>query len=221
MQQRTALILGASGLTGGHCLEILLHDPTYSHVSILVRRRMDIEHPKLEQHMVDFELLQYSAPLLKADDVFCCLGTTIKTAGSQEAFKRVDYEYPLNAAQLAFKNGVQNFLLVSSNGADAASKIFYSRTKGELESALKKIGFKSLSIFRPSLLIGKRSEGRFGEKLGEIIGWLLKPLLIGPLKKFRPIEARLVACAMVNVAKSGLKGTHIFESDEIQTIGQR
>jgi uncharacterized protein YbjT (DUF2867 family) len=223
MQQRTALILGASGLTGGHCLDLLLKDDQYSQVIVLLRKKLDITHPKLEQHIVDFELLQYneqSCGLLQAQDIFCCLGTTIKTAGSQEAFRNVDYNYPLNAAKIAFKNGVENFLLVSSNGADAHSKIFYSRIKGELENALKKIGFKSLLIFRPSLLLGKRSEGRTGEFVGKIIGNVLKPTLVGPLKKYRPIEAEVVARAMITAAKSGFKGVHVFESDEIQKIGE-
>jgi uncharacterized protein YbjT (DUF2867 family) len=220
MQQRTALLLGASGLTGSHCLQLLLRDEAYSQVCIIVRRKLAVEHPKLAQHVVDFELLNYNEQLLKGDDVFCCLGTTIKTAGSQEAFKRVDYDYPLTAAKIAFKNGVKNFLLVSSNGADAKSNIFYSRVKGELENALKKIGFKSLLIFRPSLLLGKRSESRFGEKVGEILGNIFKPLLAGPLKKYRPIEAEVVARAMITAAKSGFKGVHIFESDEIQKIGE-
>ncbi len=223
MQQRTALILGASGLTGGHCLALLLKDDEYSHVSILLRKKLDVQHPKLEQHIVDFELLQYSeqsGELLKAQDVYCCLGTTIKTAGSQDAFKRVDFDYPLNAAKIAFKNGVENFLLVSSNGAEARSKIFYSRIKGELENALKKVGFKSLCIFRPSLLIGKRSKGRTGEFFGMVIGGILRPFLIGLFKKYRPIEAEVVARAMITAAKSGFKGVHIFESDEIQKIGE-
>lgn len=220
MQYRTALILGASGLTGGHCLDLLLKDETYSRVSILLRKKLDMQHEKLEQHIVDFELLKYNEHFWQGQDVFCCLGTTIKTAGSQEAFKKVDYEYPLNAAKIAFKNGAENFLLVSSNGADANSKIFYSRVKGELESALKKIGFKSLQIFRPSLLLGKRSKGRTGEAVGKVVGAIFRPFLIGPFKKYRPIEAEVVAHAMVRVAKSGFTGVHIFESDEIQKIGE-
>ena len=160
---KTALIAGASGLTGGYLLNLLLESPEYSSVIAYVRKSSGLTHPKLKEIVVDWETLQEP---VAAEDIFCCLGTTIKKAGSQEAFRRVDYNYPLQLAQLQYRGGSQQFLLVSAMGADAKSSIFYSRVKGELENALQSIGYKSLHIFRPSFIAGPRKESRTGEKIG-------------------------------------------------------
>lgn len=130
MNDRTALLLGATGLVGGHCLNFLLNDESYGRVSVLGRRPLEREHPKLEQHLVDFDRLENSAELIQAQDVFCCLGTTIKKAGSQEAFRRVDFEYPLQSARVAARQGAERFLIVTAIGADPGSRIFYNRVKG-------------------------------------------------------------------------------------------
>ena len=220
MNTRKALLLGASGLIGGHCLALLLQDDTYDEVIVLLRKPLPQTHPKLTQHIVNFDRLHEHAALLTADDVFCCLGTTIKKAGSQGAFRKVDFTYAYEAAQLAVANGAEQFLLVSSLGADANSSVFYSRVKGELEIAISALPFTAVSIFQPSLLLGERAEFRLGERLAEPLAKALSFLLLGPFRKYRPIEARTVAAAMIQVAKSQPKGVQVYESDQIQEIGQ-
>lgn len=220
MNTRKALLLGASGLIGRHCLTLLLQDEAYDEVITPVRKPLPQTHPKLTQHGVNFDRLQEYTALLKANDVFCCLGTTIKKAGSQEAFRRVDFTYAYEAAQLAVNNGAEYFLLVSSLGADANSSVFYSRVKGELENAISALPFAAISIFQPSLLLGERTEFRLGERIAEPLAKALSFLLLGPLRKYRPIEARTVASAMIKIAKSQPKGVKVYESDRIQELGQ-
>jgi uncharacterized protein YbjT (DUF2867 family) len=216
MDKRAALLVGATGLVGGHCLNYLLKDDKYHQIVALTRRNLDFRNPKLEQYIVDFDRLENYTDQIKADDIFCCLGTTIKKAGSQEAFRRVDYHYPVKIAQLAAKNGARQFLLISSLGANKDSKIFYNRVKGEIEAAIREIPFYGIQIFRPSLLVGERAESRMGEKAGEFVLKMLKPVIIGNWKKYRAITAENVAKAMVEIAKTDLKGIHIYESNQIQ-----
>ena len=217
---RTALLLGASGLIGGHCLDLLLRDEAYDQIIALVRKRLPKNHRKLTQHEVNFDGLSEYANVLKADDVFCCLGTTIKKAGSQEAFRKVDFTYAHEAAKLAAANGAKQFLLVSSLGADAKSSVFYSRVKGEIEAAISALNFASVSIFRPSLLLGERTEFRLAERLAEPFAKALSFFLIGGLRKYRAIEARTVAAAMIEIAKANTQGVTVFESDRIQEIAE-
>jgi len=214
---KTALIAGASGLTGGYLLTQLLDDPEYSTVIAYVRKSSGLTHPKLKEILVDWETLLEP---VAAEDVFCCLGTTIKKAGSQEAFRRVDYDYPLQLAQLQYRGGSQQFLLVSAMGADAKSAIFYSRVKGELENALQSIGYKSLHIFRPSFIAGPRKESRPGEKIGLAIFSLLSPLFIGPLKKYVPIQAEHIARAMLRTAQKNEPGMRLYDSAVTNEIGK-
>lgn len=211
---RTALIVGATGLVGNELLHLLLSQDLYEKVVVLVRKQIQVQHDKLVQKVIDFDSLDDYEQYLAVDDVFCCLGTTIKKAGSEEAFKKVDYEYPLKVAQLAKKNGVQQFLIISAIGADSSSKIFYNRTKGEVEDALMKIGFPSLHIFQPSLLVGKRNEFRFGEKLGIFLSPIYSPLLRGKLSKYKPVQANLVAMSMCNIAKKGNKGNFVYQYND-------
>jgi uncharacterized protein YbjT (DUF2867 family) len=214
---KTALIAGASGLTGGYLLNLLLESPEYSSVIAYVRKNSGLTHPKLREIVVDWETLQEP---VAAEDVFCCLGTTIKKAGSQEAFRRVDYDYPLQLAQLQFRGGSQQFLLVSAMGADAKSSIFYSRVKGELENILQSIGYKSLHIFRPSFIAGPRKESRPGEKIGLAIFSILSPLFIGPLKKYAPIQAEHIARAMLRTAQKNEPGTRVYDSAVTDELGK-
>jgi len=215
---KSALVLGASGLVGGHCLDLLLADPTYAQVRVLVRSPLPHQNAKLQQHLCDFTQLEKYADLIRAQEVFCCLGTTIKKAGSQAAFRQVDFEYPRAGAELAVRNGAEQFLLVTALGASARSSIFYNQVKGELEVAMQKLPFRALHIFRPSLLLGRRGEFRRGEKIGEVLMKPLSFLLRGSWRKYRPIFARAVATAMVNVAKMNLAGYHIYESDRMQEL---
>jgi uncharacterized protein YbjT (DUF2867 family) len=218
MKSKSALLIGASGLVGGHCLGFLLDDPSYTHVSVLVRTPLQKTHEKLIQHVVDFDELESLGKCLPVDDVYCCLGSTIKKAGSQEAFRKVDFDYPVKIAALAQHCGANQFLVVSSLGADAHSRIFYNRVKGEMEGAIRKISYSAFQIFRPSLLLGERMEQRTGEQIGAFVMAALKFTMKGPLKKYRALHARDVAQAMVHVAQMDLSGVNIFESLRIQEI---
>jgi uncharacterized protein YbjT (DUF2867 family) len=218
METKTALLVGASGLVGGHCLQFLLEEPSYMSVVALVRKPLSISHPKLVQHLVEFSELETFGQLMYADDVYCCLGTTIKKAGTQEAFRKVDFDYPIKIAALTQHCGANQFLIVTSLGADPHSRIFYNRVKGEVEEAIRKISFTTINIFCPSLLLGERTEHRTGEKAGAFIMSGLKYALAGPLKKYRAIQARDVTKGMVQVAQKNLKGVNIFDSKQIQEI---
>lgn len=213
---KTALVLGATGLIGNYLLFKLLQSDRYARVVSLVRRPLHYDHPKLEERVVDFENLQPDD--VRADDVFCCLGTTIGKAGSQEAFRKVDFQYPVDVARLAFQHGAKQYLLVSSVGADAKSRVFYSRTKGETEEALRALGYESLHVFRPSMLLGKRKEFRLGEEVGRVLGILLTPVfwLIPPLRRYQAVQASKVATAMLEIAKQDVTGVHVYESDVLQ-----
>lgn len=215
---RTALLLGATGLVGGHCLDLLLNDSAYDKVFVLGRRPVSREHAKLEQHVVDFERLADFASLMRADDLFSCLGTTIKKAGSKENFRRVDFTYQYETARLASEQGAKQLLLVSALGADPRSSIFYNRVKGELEEAVSKLAYDAVNIFRPSLLLGERAEFRLGESVAELPMRYVSFLMVGPLAKYRPVHARAVASAMLKIAKEQRTGTSVFESDRIRRM---
>jgi uncharacterized protein YbjT (DUF2867 family) len=221
MKPKSALLIGASGLVGGHCLRYLLDEPAYARVTIIVRTPISIAHDKLVQHVIDFDELGTLGEAFYADDVYCCLGTTINKAKTQEAFRRVDFDYPVKIAALTQHCGADQFLLVSSLGADPHSRIFYNRVKGEVEEAIRKMSFTSFQIFRPSLLLGERKEHRTVEKAGAFIFSGLKYIMGGPLKKYRAIQASDVAKAMVRAAQINLQGRNIFESHEIQEIADK
>lgn len=219
--KKTALVIGASGLVGKQCLYQLFEQDEYTEVHCLVRRKLAMKSTKLHQHLFDFESPDQYPSGLKADAVFCTIGTTIRTAGSKEAFQKVDYEYPLTLAKLALKNENSKFLLVSALGADPGSAIFYNRVKGELEEALKKFPFPALHIFRPSILDGSRREFRPAEKVALNILKIFSFLLIGPLRKYRPVPTFVLARAMVRASLDDKTGIHIHESDEILRMGKK
>ncbi|MFZ5816068.1 MAG: oxidoreductase [Bacillota bacterium] len=216
---RRALVLGATGLVGGEVVRLLLEQPEYERVVVLVRRGLGWSHPRLEQRVVEFDRLAEQREAFAVDDLYCCLGTTIRKAGSQAAFRRVDYEYPLTAARLAKEAGVQRYLLVSSMGADPNSAIFYSRVKGEMEQAIAAVGLPSLLIFRPSLLLGERQEVRPAERVAAVIMRAMGPLMVGPLARYRAVEGRTVARAMIRVALEGPTGVHRCLNDQILRLG--
>src|SRR5215470_213895 len=212
---RTALVVGGSGLVGRFCLQALLDDPAYGSVITLARREMPgAAHPRLTQKVLSFDALA-SLDLPPLEDVFCALGTTIRTAGSQEVFRRVDYDLPLAVADHALKFGARQFVLVSSIGADAKSKNFYLRTKGEVEDMLRRLPFKTLHVFRPSFLMGKREESRMGESIAIPLAKVLQFVLIGGLRRYRPISAQTVGRGMVAAAKANRQGKFIWQFDEI------
>jgi uncharacterized protein YbjT (DUF2867 family) len=221
MGNKTALVLGSTGLVGRELTRILLEDVRYGKIITLVRRKTGQQHPKLEEHVVDFERLADHKDLFAVHDVFCCLGTTMKKAGSREAFRKVDLEYPLAAAKLAKEKGVEKFLVITAIGANRRSVFFYNRVKGELEESLKSLHLPSLIIFRPSLLLGERSEKRTGEDLAAALYRLTKPLFIGPLARYSPVEAETVALAMRNAAGLEQKGVRMIPSHEIRQMAKR
>lgn len=216
--EKTALVVGATGLVGSELLSLLLKDNYYSHVKVVARRELDIEDSKLEVITADFEDLAKLSEKLTADDVYCCLGTTMKKAGSKEAFYKVDFHYPLEIAKLTQAQKASQFFLVSAMGANIQSKIFYNKVKGEIEVAISSIPFQGVNVFRPSLLLGDRKEQRIGEKFAIIISSIISPLLVGPLRKFKPIHASTIALGMLKIAKQELNGFYIFESDQIKKI---
>lgn len=197
---KKALVLGASGLVGGHLLNQLLADVRYEKVSALVRSMPEMTHPKLGWQLVDFDQMENARSAFCVDHVFVCLGTTIKTAGSQEAFRRVDYHYVLKAAQLAKQAGTNYFGFVSAIGANARSRVFYNRVKGELEVDVARLGLRRWNAVRPSLLLGDRKEFRFGERLGEAVMKALAWAMVGKWRYYRPIHASVVAEHMIRLA---------------------
>ncbi|WP_417501751.1 NAD(P)H-binding protein [Marinobacter sp.] len=196
------LLLGATGLTGGLVLEGLLARDEVESVIVPVRKPLESDHKKLRQQEIDFDRMADYAELFEVDVVICCLGTTIKKAGSQEQFRKVDYGYCLKAAELGRAAGARGFILMSAIGSSSSSTIFYNRVKGELEDAVRKVGYPNLSIYHPSLLLGDRPEHRLGEAIGAKAMPLVNRVLLGPLEKYRGIEAQTVASAMVNEACS-------------------
>ena len=215
MTARSALVLGATGLVGRCCLELLLEDHRYDTVHAIVRTALSRQHPKLQQHVISFTDLAGEVAKLGVTDVFCCLGTTIGIAGSREAFRKVDYDLPLAIARRALERGARQFLFVSAMGADAHSLVFYNRVKGELESAAAGLGFHAAIAFRPSLLAGDRAQFRLGERVALMV---LQPARWLVPRKYRPVAGLAVARAMAAFAKRGLAGFHVVPSDAIQAF---
>ncbi len=215
---KKALITGASGLIGKELTDLLLQSGEYQEILILVRKPLNIRHPKLTQIIYNFDHPDNS--VIQADDIYCTLGSTIKKAGSKEAFRKIDFEYPLQIAQAALQNGARQLLIVTALGSDPKSMIFYNRVKGEVEKALEKLDYGSLHIFRPSLLTGNRTEKRAGENFAKILAKIVDPLLMGPLQKYRSIQGKQVAKAMIKVAQKASLGVHRYDSDEIHQLSK-
>lgn len=211
------MIVGATGLVGGHVLGLLLEDAFYTRVISVSRRPIPITPAKLEQHIVDFAALPEFPP---AADAFCCLGTTIRRAGSQEAFRLVDHDYVLGFANAAQRAGAKQLVLVSAVGADPAARVFYTRVKGEVEAAVRQIPFDGIQIFRPSLLLGERTEFRLGERVATWFAPVAGLALVGSLRRYLPIQASDVARAMVRVAREAPRGPNVFEYDGILALAK-
>lgn len=207
------MVAGATGLVGSHVLKLLIADPAWTRVVTLGRRPSHVRDPKLEQRIVDLGALEAMSDLPLPHDIFCCIGTTIKQAGSQDAFRKVDYDYVAGLARMGVRQGAKQFLLVSAIGADPESRFFYSRVKGEAEAAVRQLPYRGIQIFRPSLLLGDRAEFRVGERIATLVTPLLNPLLISRLRRYRPIAASAVAGAMVRIAKEAPRGPNVFEYD--------
>jgi len=207
MTSRTAILAGATGLVGGHCVHPLLE--RYDRLVVLGRRIALSPAEGLSQHIVDFDHLDRNPELLHGDDFFCCLGTTLRDAGSTGAFRRIDHDYVVELARLALDGGVRRGFVVTALGADPDSRVFYNRVKGELEEALGAMSFEALHIVRPSLMLGPRSTRRPAERLGQWAGRLTGPLFVGPLGRYRAIPAEDVAATLVACADSPSTGVHV------------
>ncbi len=210
---KTALIAGATGLIGNQLLNLLLDSNRYDIVKAVTRKPIHQIHQKLENFVIDLDQLHVDSIQLKADDVFCCLGTTMKQAGSKPAFRKVDYEYPLTLARLTKELGAKQYLLVSALGANKNSSVYYNRVKGEVEEAITSVGFDALHIFRPSLLLGHRSEKRSGEGAATFLFKYFNFLIPA---KYDAIDSDKVASAMLHYAMLEQRGVHIHESMRLQ-----
>lgn len=200
---RTAVIAGHTGLVGRHLLDLLLADARYTRIIAIGRRAPGRMDPRLEVITSDMGALTQLSGRLAADDAFCCLGTTIKAAGSKAAFERVDFHMVVDFARATRGAGARRFFAVSSLSADPRSPIYYSRVKGRAEQALREVGFDALHVVRPSLLLGERAEHRAGEALAQRVAPLIGPFMRGSLAKYRPIEARAVAQSLIALSRRG------------------
>lgn len=216
---KTALIAGGTGLVGRHLVDLLLEAKEFDEVKVLVRKGSTHQFKGVSILEVDYDHLSDYKNQLRADAVFCCLGTTMKKAGSKEQFQRVDLTYPYELAMFSLENGSQQFNIITASGANADSMFYYNKIKGEVENAISNLEFQSINIFRPSLLLGQREEQRIGEKVGAVVAKVINPLLMGGLNKYRAIQAETVARAMVNVSLENRKGLQIIPSDELQVYG--
>lgn len=219
--RRTVVVLGGTGLVGGHLVRALAADPGVGHVRAPLRR-LTPAFPGLavETPVLDFRRVSEAGGILACDQLFVCLGTTLRQAGSRQAFRSVDFDAVVDAASAAVTAGAQAIFMVSSVGADASSRSFYLRVKGEVEQALAALPVPSLHIFRPSILTGARAESRPGERLGILVTTLASPFLRRGLRRYRPIAAEAVARAMARVASGPEPGRHVHESEAIAALGR-
>ena len=217
MSEKTALLLGATGLVGSECLKRLATDDYYSRIIVLTRRALTdaAGGPKVESRAIDFDRISDCRGLLKASHVFCTLGSTLRKAGSKEQFRRIGFKYVHDIAATCAAQGTEHFLVVSAMGANARSRIFYSRVKGEMEEALQRLSIKGLSVFRPSLILGDRKEYRLKEEISKSLSSAFAFAVPG---KYKPVEAAAIAKAMLTAAHAGPVGFRIYESDEIQRM---
>lgn len=216
MSKFIAIIAGGTGLVGSEVISQLLNDADFEKIIVLNRRSISYSNSKIQEIIVDFNQLNLSLKNLKPTHAFCCLGTTIKIAGSKEAFRKVDYDYVLNFSKAVHQLGCQNFNVITALGTSTSSMFFYNQVKFEITEALKTIGFKELNILQPSLLLGERDDSRSGEDIAQkFFGWT-KGLWVGPLKNYAGIQGSQVAKAMIEIAKSSQDGVQIYESAQLQ-----
>lgn len=218
MKKKSAIILGATGLTGQYVLQYLIDNPAYEQVTVISRRPLELDHPKVHVLVCDLFKLENIKDQFKADEVYCCIGTTKKKTPDQETYKRIDHGIPLAAATLCKTNGINTFIVISSMGADPQSRIFYNRTKGEMERDVLSQKIEQTYILRPSIIEGSRNEHRIGEKIGIFAFKVLNGMLVGSFKKYRSIHAKKIAKAMIRLADQGFHKP-VLVSNEIQLLG--
>lgn len=212
---KTALVVGATGAVGKALVYQLIEDKSYARILVLSRKPLTIKHHKLSVVMVNFDALVDYSEQMAADDVFCCLGTTIKVAGSKATFYKIDHDYVVDVARICKQKGAQQFILVTAMGADANSAIFYNKVKGEVEQHITDLKYDTFITVRPSLLLANRSEFRFGEWIAQVMMKYTRFLFVGPLKKIKAIPVETVAKAMRHYANKNLKGNHVFTNDTL------
>ena len=215
--KKIAAVFGATGLTGGKLVEQLIHNEDYHKILVFNRRTQDYENSKIEEFIIDEHDFDSICDKVIADDLYCCIGTTMKKAGSKTAFEKVDYDIPVFLAKTSEKNGIKKLLVVSSVGANQKSKNFYLSTKGKMEQEVLRFKIPGIYFFRPSMLLGNRNESRFSEMMGQKVMKLSDFLMVGKLKKYKAIPAAIVAKAMQKVAKEDYS-KHFFESNELWSI---
>ena len=217
---KSAIILGATGLTGSYILEELLNNDVYDKVISFSRNPLAIKHDKLKSIECDLLNLEEQKYAFKADDVYVCIGTTNNKTPNKKLYREIDFGIPVTAAQLCRENMIDNIAVMSSLGANANSTVFYPKTKGEMESSVLEMEIPNTFLLRPSMIMGPRKEKRFGETMGKMIAFIIGPLLVGPLKKYKGIHAETIAKAMINLcnSKSEIKG--IIESDRIWDLAE-
>jgi uncharacterized protein YbjT (DUF2867 family) len=217
MNSKTAIVFGSTGLIGNLLVEELIKSDKYSTIKSFVRQPTSITEPKVEEIVSDFSNTTAFSQLISGDDIFICLGTTIKKAGSVANMEKIDRDLPLDIAKAAASAGVKGIAIVSSIGASARASNYYLRIKGELEDGIMQLPFDRKAILRPSMLLGERKEKRTGEIVGKVVMTAVKPVLIGKLLKYRAIHGRDVAKAMIAVMNTPQKKS-VFESDELQKL---
>ena len=210
------LLIGASGLIGSKLLEQMLLDSEITSIVLFVRKPIPLEHAKIEQHLIDFDAMNDFAQHFTGDALVCALGTTRSKTPNQIDYRKIDLGYTMEAAKIAKTKGVKQIHLISSMGANPKSKVFYSALKGEIENLIIGLKFDKTILYRPSILIGERSESRPMEKLSQQLNWLYDPLLFGRLKKYRSIKADMVATKIISEIKKNNTGVHVLDSEEIK-----
>jgi uncharacterized protein YbjT (DUF2867 family) len=220
MEKRTALVFGSTGLIGNLLVEELIRSQSYSKVKIFVRQSTGVSETLVEEVVNDLTKPESLVPFLYGDDLFICLGTTIRKAGSVANMEKVDRDLPVKVAELALRNGVKRIAVVSSVGASARSGNYYLRIKGEMEDGILGLGFETTAILRPSILLGERKEKRAGEFVGKVVIKTISPFMIGKLKRYRGIHGRDVARAMISILRNE-QGKKVYESEEIRALADK
>ncbi len=220
MDEHKAVIIGSSGLVGTHLTQLILNDDYFSSVQILVRRKTSLNHPKLKEVIVDFDdLADYENKFGEGETIFSCIGTTQNNVkGDNILYEKIDHDIPVNVASIGFKKGFKQFIFVSSVGADAKSSNFYLRLKGKTENSIKHFAFESIGILRPSMLLGNRKESRPFESLLQGTTKFISAFMFGSLKKYRSIQAKDVAKAMIAHSKLKKPGIHVLSYEEIKKL---
>ncbi len=217
---KSAIILGATGLTGSYVLDKLLANNNYNKIIIFSRSELEVKHDKLEVIVCDLLSLEEQKEKFKADEVYVCIGTTNMKTPNKKLYRDIDFGIPVTAAQLCRENMIDTIAVMSSLGASASSSVFYPKIKGEMENAVLEMEIPNTYLLRPSMIMGPRKERRFGETMGKMLAFIISPILVGPLKKYKGIHAEAIADGMINLCngKSDLNG--IIESDKIAEIAK-